>query len=360
MLDAADQSLLEAAQISLVGYQGYDKALDTYYLSVAYLSTLGNWENVAALQVGRALFYLRLAGVLAFELSNVRLLLAVLPNAYEPYFIYNEIMRRRGKFLPLTRGLLIMLAAAIWFVVKLPHEWWIHVARLDATDFIKTKILGASLGTPFWRAVLGAPLVTGALIVGAALLGLIAWRARKQHRSQHRQEGELTPLATQAPARSCLQTEPTRHQETTCGRAREAFAARSTSRTFRPFALLEKTTLVGAICLIFQQTLPGLKANGIQTALFVTVAIVAAEFLLRWVLRRLGSRETPRADILQTALLNFSFVLLFQLFVPVLPPRYNIGPALLFAALIALFVTLYDRYRPVYEMRETEAAATGT
>ena len=36
-------------------------------LSIAYLATMRNWENTAAFQIGRALYYLRLAGVLAFE-----------------------------------------------------------------------------------------------------------------------------------------------------------------------------------------------------------------------------------------------------------------------------------------------------
>jgi len=123
--------------------------------------------------------------------------------------------------------------------------------------------------------------------------------------------------------------------------------------------LAEKIVLVSAICVVFQQTLPGLAANGVQTALFVAVAIILADFLLRWVVKRLGSRSSRRADLAQTALLNFSFVLLFQLFLPVLPPKYNLGPALVFAALITLYVTLYDLYRPVYENREVESCPSG-
>ncbi len=80
ILDAADQSIMQAFGIDPPWYQGYDKALDVYYLSIAYLATMRNWENIAAFQVSRVLFYFRLIGVLAFELTGIRLLLAIFRN----------------------------------------------------------------------------------------------------------------------------------------------------------------------------------------------------------------------------------------------------------------------------------------
>ena len=153
VLDSADQTIMQLVGFDPPWYQGYDKALDVYYLSIAYLATMRNWENVAAFQVSRVLFYYRLAGVLAFELTGARLLLAIFPNAFEPFFIYFELVRRRGNPMRLTRNVMIVAVAIIWFALKLPQEWWIHIARLDATDFIKTRILGASPDTPLWRAV---------------------------------------------------------------------------------------------------------------------------------------------------------------------------------------------------------------
>lgn len=179
LLDAADQSLMQAVGINPPWYQGYDKALDVYYLSIAYLATMRNWENVAAFQVGRVLFYLRLIGVLAFELTGVRLLLAIFPNAFEPFFIYYELVRRKGNPMRLTRNVMVMVVAIIWLVVKLPQEWWIHIAKLDATDFIKTRILGATLDTSFWRAIIRAPAVTGTITAVAAIVGLSVQRFAK-------------------------------------------------------------------------------------------------------------------------------------------------------------------------------------
>src|SRR3954468_8263522 len=64
VLDAVDGSLLDAFTHVDVGphgpYQSFDKALDIYYLSIAYLTMLRNWASVPALRIGRFLFYYRL------------------------------------------------------------------------------------------------------------------------------------------------------------------------------------------------------------------------------------------------------------------------------------------------------------
>jgi hypothetical protein len=51
MLDAIDQSIFQQfPKIPLDGYQQYDKALDIYYLAIAYLATsssLSNWSSAS-------------------------------------------------------------------------------------------------------------------------------------------------------------------------------------------------------------------------------------------------------------------------------------------------------------------------
>src|SRR3954453_8768894 len=59
VLDAADQSIFQAFGFDPPGYQSYDKAMDVYYLAMAYLSTLRNWASVAAYQVSRFLYFYR-------------------------------------------------------------------------------------------------------------------------------------------------------------------------------------------------------------------------------------------------------------------------------------------------------------
>lgn len=359
ILDSADQSILEAFGVYFPRYQSYDKALDIYYLAFAYLATMRNWENLAAFQIGRVLFYLRLLGTLAFELSDARWLLFVFPNAFEPFFVYYELVRRRGNPMLLTRNVILVVVAIIWFAVKLPHEWWIHIAKLDATDFIKTQILGASPNTSFWRAIIEAPAVTGSLTLIVALVAWTTWRFSKvrERRAAGAAAKSREPTGWRAHwQRPAASSAIVGHASYRARRViRAAMLRGHTASRMRPKVLAEKIVLVTVVSVILQQILPGLEANGIQTALFIALAIIATDFLLRWVLRRFGVPSSPGVDLLVTASLNFCFVLLFQLIVPIIPPKYNLESALVFAALITLFVTLYDHYRPAYDIRTVDA-----
>jgi hypothetical protein len=78
VIDAADQSIFQqATSLDLTGYQSYDKALDVYYLSLAYLSMMRNWVSRDGFDVGRFLYYYRLVGVVLFEQTQIRALLLV-------------------------------------------------------------------------------------------------------------------------------------------------------------------------------------------------------------------------------------------------------------------------------------------
>ena len=67
VLDAVDQTVFQQVPgLDIDGYQQYDKALDVYYLAIAYLSTLQNWSDPFAFGIARFLFYYRLIGVVLF------------------------------------------------------------------------------------------------------------------------------------------------------------------------------------------------------------------------------------------------------------------------------------------------------
>jgi hypothetical protein len=345
LFDAADQSILEAFGLYLPSYQNIDKALDVYYLSIAYVATMRNWESLEAFQVGRLLFYYRLIGVLAFELTGVRLLLAIFPNAFEPFFIYYELRRRSGLHSVSWRTLAIAVSI-IWLALKLPQEWWIHVARWDGSDFLKTKILGASLDTPFWLAVVRAPLVTGAIVVAFAIGGLALWRFLKGRRAS------ADPAEREARR---VRSEAMRRSVTKALDARDWVKERTAP--IRPAVMIEKIVLVTLVSMIFQQTLPGMAAGGVQTALFIGLTIVVVDYLLRGIAGRYG-RMLPRwLDIPLMGMLDFLIVLAFQLVIPIWRSPNVLMSALVFAALITFFVTLYDFYRPLYDERRDRAAA---
>src|SRR5918998_2248036 len=56
VLDGVDQTIFQAFGYDPPGYQGYDKAMDMYYLAIAYLSTLRNWTSLPAVRVARFLY----------------------------------------------------------------------------------------------------------------------------------------------------------------------------------------------------------------------------------------------------------------------------------------------------------------
>ena len=43
VVDGVDQTIFQTFGYDPPGYQGYDKAMDVYYLAIAYLATLRNW-----------------------------------------------------------------------------------------------------------------------------------------------------------------------------------------------------------------------------------------------------------------------------------------------------------------------------
>ena len=159
LLDGLDQTLFETfTELDLGGYQSYDKALDIYYLALAYIAMFRNWRNLLAFRAGRFLWYYRLTGVALFELSGWRPLLLIFPNTFEYFFIFYEAVRLRWSPHRLTKRLIVLAAAVIWLFVAAAGIL-IHIARLDTTDFIKTQILGFAVHTcpPCWRTIPADP-----------------------------------------------------------------------------------------------------------------------------------------------------------------------------------------------------------
>ncbi len=59
---AIDQTIFQAFGYDPPGYQSYDKAMDVYYLAIAYLATMRNWAMLPAFRIGRFLYFYRLVG----------------------------------------------------------------------------------------------------------------------------------------------------------------------------------------------------------------------------------------------------------------------------------------------------------
>lgn len=335
VIDGLDQTIFQTfTSLPLDGYQSYDKALDVYYLALAYLAMMRNWVNRDAFDVGRFLFYYRLVGVVLFELSQIRALLLVFPNTFEYFFDAYEAVRTRWDPRRLARRLVIGIAAFIWIVIKLPQEWWIHVAQLDATDTIKTVIFGVTTETSWSDAFAARPTVL--VVVGAALVGaLIGARWVVRHRLP--------------PADHPFTLDADRYQPMVDGAAIDR-ERRVIAREVLGLELLEKVVLIGLISVIFARMLPGVDVAAIEIIVAVGL-VVAANTALSSALVRRGQRPHGAAEqFVATLVINVGIVLVGGVVLAVLRDA-TLQHALVFVFLLSIIITGYDRYRPLYRAR---------
>ena len=248
ILDSIDQSIFQQfPAIPLDGYQSYDKALDIYYLSVAYLSTLRNWTNQGAFRMSQFLYYYRMIGVVAFELTQNRTILFIFPNTFEYFFLFVELVRLGWNTNRMGKWTVILATAGIWIFIKLPQEWWIHIAQLDMTDFIKETLFGVAATDSWATAIANRPWVLiAAIAVFAALAAIVYWiitrKAPPFDHKAHVKADPLPPLLRGA--------EPYRK-------------VRAESSIFG-WALREKVALTAIVCVIFGLMLTGGEARPLR------------------------------------------------------------------------------------------------
>lgn len=333
LLDAVDQTLFQSfTRLPLDGYQGYDKALDVYYLSIAYIATLRNWTNEFAFRVGRFLFYYRLVGVALFELTEWRVVLFFFPNTFEYFFIWYEVVVFQGDPRRLLRHTIAGAAAAIWIVIKLPQEFWLHIARLDLTDVLKTALFDAPPETTWGHLFAALPGVfVGAAVAAAALIGALAWLAGRRlpgaGRSSFSSRGAVAGITRD-----------------------DLLAARAAwSRTIFDRDLAEKVALVTLVVAIFAQVLPDARASTAQLVAGSAVLIVLNTALSHWLARRGVGWRNAAGHFLAMATANAAIVVVFQLLSGgrVLD---NVSAGF-FVLLLSIIVTLFDRFLEIHLAR---------
>jgi hypothetical protein len=336
ILDAVDQTIFQQFPgMELEGYQGYDKALDIYCLAVAYITTLRNWSNLFALRVSRFLFYWRLVGVALFELTHLRWLLLVFPNTFEYFFIFYEAYRLRWNPERMSNKLLISAAAAIWIVIKLPQEYWIHIGQIDTTDWIKTSLFKVPADTSWavisrtWPWVF---VVLFALV--AALLSAVCWLARRRLR----------------PADYALSFSADAHQPAFSVEQVRGALANEASR-IGDVALVEKIVLITLVSMCFGQVLPGVQATNLQFAVGVPVIVLVNTALSHWLARRGFGWAFSFGQFIALAAVNLVGLLAYAFLRTRFDDAVSVVNILFFVLLLTLLITLFDRYRQVYLMR---------
>ena len=321
VIDAADQTIFQRfTDLNLDGYQNYDKALDIYYLTIAYLSVYRNWTNGIAVEVARFLWYYRLVGVLLFEVTEQRWLLFLFPNTFEYFFIAYEVVRTRWDPRRLDRRAVIGMAAFIWIVIKLPQEWWIHIAQNDFTDFMKETIFGVDPTSSWSEAFTNRPLVLLAIVCAIGLLTFVGYRLSRRLPAADWPFGVDVDRPT--PQLEVPRADP------------------HVPSMRRP--IMEKLALVGLVGAIFANVL-GVEAAGWQivgaTALLVLASAGVSHVLVeRGVHWSSLAVEFVVLAVVNTALLGGYSALVGE-------DRLNRVAAWFFGILLSMIIVLFDRFR---------------
>lgn len=304
VIDAADQTIFQAfTDDPLPGYQTYDKALDVYYLAIAYVSTMRNWSDPVACGVARFLYLYRLVGVTAFELLGWRWLLLVFPNTFEYFFIAYEAVRTKWNPSRLAGVTVVSIAAFVWVVIKLPQEWWIHIAKNDFTQFMGEH--------PIAWAVLGAA-------AAAALAAFLRFRGRIP-----------TPDWP-------FTMDVDRHLEPSDP------STASARRLFSP-DLWEKVALLAMLSIIFAQILPNIRSGPLGIVIGVATLVISNALVTEWLERRGHTWATAASQFGAMLLINGGLVLLDGL-VGGRDADRPAGNTLFFVLLLSLLIALYDRF----------------
>ncbi|MEV0288015.1 hypothetical protein AB0H36_28195 [Kribbella sp. NPDC050820] len=323
LLDGVDQTIFQAFGYDPPFYQSYDKAMDVFYLSVAYLASLRNWTNPSAVRVSRFLFFYRQVGVVAFELTGARFLLMLFPNTFEYFFIAYEGVRTRRNPLRYSLRFWVLVAAAIWIFVKLPQEYWIHIAQLDLTDTIRD--------VSWFLPVL--------VVAGLALLAIVYFVVRPR----------LSPADWSWRFRADPLPEG-------IGEARERAAYQAAHRKVFDSTTLEKTFLIGLISVIFGEVLPGVQTSNVRLFLGIAVFVVVNAAIGLWAAKRGYSWNSAAVSFGVVLATNVVLVVLADVLLARGSGRLALTDTLFFVFLFSVLTTLYDRYRPIADYR---AAAGG-
>ena len=340
LLDGVDQTIFQVfTTLPLDNYQSYDKALDIYYLIVAYLSTFRNWSHLFAFRVSRFLLYYRLVGVVLFELTGLRALLLLFPNTFEYFFIWYEAVRLWWNPRRLSRVAVVTAAAAIWIIIKLPQEYWIHIAQRDVTDTIKA-LLGGGPDTPWGPLLAGNALLIGVVLV---VIGAAAWLLYRLLRAN-------LPRADHA-LRLRADDHPDQPAAADLERGRALRDARIFDRD-----LFEKVALISLLVIIFSEMLPTSNATLGQIVFNVTLFVSVITAISHVLARRATRVVSGVVHFAIMAVVGFGLIALTGWLFREATNWFN---ATIFVLLISVIVTLFDRFQPAYLSRFDRGALFG-
>lgn len=335
ILDAVDQTIFQQfTSLNLDRYQSYDKALDIYYLVIAYLSTMRNWTNLFAYKMARFLIYYRLVGVVLFELLQNRTLLLLFPNTFEYFFIFYEAMLLRWQPSRLTKKMVVAVTAFIWIFIKLPQEYWIHVAQNDVTEMLNAW-LGEPIDAPITQSFLAHPEILVPMITGVGLLLWIGWwivtkkLPKKDWEFSFASKAHITADSLVSFAR-----------------------VNKYHLTLDKEEMIEKLALLTLVTMIFGQILPGRTTTELQLIVGVMVVVGSNAVISHWLKLRGRSWPSVFGEFGVMVIINLCLALGYIFLLPGYSGgESNLSNVIFLVLLVSVLVTLYDRFRPIYEAR---------
>lgn len=338
VIDGVDGGIFSAfTDMDMDWYQSFDKALDVYYLAIAYLAVRRNWPDRFSVALIAGLWYYRLVGVLAFELTGARWLLLVFPNTFEYAVITIEAVRTRWNPLRISRRAYVVTVAVIWVVIKLPQEWWIHVAQLDFTDEFARVVLGVDPEDGWAAGFRNRPWVAVLLVLLAVALVLLArWAWPRLPRPDWPWRFDADKVS------AAIGWVPTRA------------GAPVGVRTDRGWPLAEKVVLTALLTVILVEVYPGQEPRPTQVALVVGLVVLANAALMALARGRLRG---PAATAAVSFVVNAAALVLLTALVGGRRGILSAVDVAFFAYVITLVVVLSDRYVVRRAERETVPAA---
>lgn len=140
--DASDMMILDALGWGFFEgkpYHNIDKFFDTYYLSFAVYVSF-KWQDILARRTSIILFLWRFAGVVVFEITQIRQVIFFAPNIFENFYL---LVAGVQKFFPKFRidnfkKLTIFLLIA--GIPKIIQEYIMHFLEFPTWPFIKHNI----------------------------------------------------------------------------------------------------------------------------------------------------------------------------------------------------------------------------
>ncbi|MCH7625450.1 MAG: hypothetical protein IIC83_05965 [Chloroflexi bacterium] len=327
--DGIDQTIFQQyTNIPLDNYQGYDKALDIYYLTITYMSTYRTWTNLFGFQLDRFFFHYRLVGVTLFEITQFRPLMMIFPNTFEYFFIFYEIVRLKWDPRRLGKRHIIAAGVLLWILIKLPQEFIIHIAQVDTTDWFSARILGTSDVGSTPGGLLSNPFGVAVLVLLVALVLIATWWLIRRLPAT---DWSLTFLADT-------------HLESNGGPAADASTGIRTQK-FLNMAFVEKIVMVSLVGIIFAQVLPDMRASSIEIIVAGIILILINTSLSQWLARQGSGWTATFREFIVLLAVNFVLILIIAILLPTFDGSINLVNVIFFTLLFTIVTTMLDRFR---------------